>query len=100
MKNARPLLSRVSFSTNVRRWPLGSSMKVLMRMPSRVHRTTSRSVASTVSRTGGYEKNGSGMPGSKWAVGSPSVTMMICLVPGWRDRSRRLIWKPCCMLVP
>ena len=32
---------------------VASSMNVLMRMPSRVQRTTSRNVASTVSRTGG-----------------------------------------------
>ena len=40
------------------------------------------------------------MPGSKWAVGSPSVIMMICFVPPWRASMRRLSMKPCCMFVP
>src|SRR4030095_2294244 len=35
------------------------------------------------------------------AVGSPSVTMMICLLPPFcRPSSRRASWKPACMLVP
>ncbi len=40
------------------------------------------------------------MPVSKWAVGSPSVIMMICFVPIWRASSWRLSRNACCMFVP
>ena len=40
------------------------------------------------------------MPASKWAVGSPSVIMMICLVPVWRASIWRLSRNVCCMFVP
>src|SRR5438128_29799 len=65
-------------------------MKVLMRMPSRVQRATSVRVASTVSGTGGYWKKASPWL-MMWAVGSPSVILMICLVPLWRRSMRRLL---------
>src|SRR2546428_9120623 len=64
-------------------------MNVLIVMPSRVQRTTSRSVSSKVRRVGGYENRGMGLPGSKCAVGSPSVIRMICLfLP--RERESRV----------
>ena len=39
-------------------------------------------------------------PGGKWAVGYPSVIMMICLVPDCRASIRRLSRNACCMFVP
>ncbi len=72
-----------------------------MVMPSRVQRTTSRSVSSKVRFVGGYENRGMGLPASKCAVGSPSVIRITCLfLPRERARSPRAVSKACCMFVP
>ena len=63
-----------------------------------MQRGTSFSVSSNVRRVGGKRSRASLL--SSWAAGSPSVIMMICLLPPFcRPRSRES-WKPWCMLVP
>ena len=70
-----------------------------MRMPSRVQRITSLSVSSIVTGDGGYWKYAS--PSSMWAVGSPSVTMITCLVPDLAgEHACRASSSACCMFVP
>src|SRR5258708_28088585 len=76
-------------------------MNVLIVMPSRVQRTTSRSVSSNVRFVGGYENRGTGLPSSKWAVGSPSGIKRICLFfPRERDRRVRAGEEACCIFLP
>ncbi len=57
----------------------------------------------TVSAVGGYWKSTVKPPapsGMMCAVGSPSVIMMICLVPARCASIRRASMSPCCMFVP
>ena len=78
---------------------VSSSMNTLIVTPARDRRMASWSVSRIVSGTGGQEKNTSSP--SRCAVGSPSVTMMTCLVArGWSASSLPARWNACCMFVP
>ncbi|GIU99883.1 MAG: hypothetical protein KatS3mg014_1499 [Actinomycetota bacterium] len=78
---------------------LPSSMKTFSVTPARARRTASARVSSIVRGTGGQEKNDRSP--SRWAVGSPSVTMITCRAAlGCSARSRPARWNAWCMFVP
>jgi hypothetical protein len=83
---------RVMRSTKARSGGLSSSMNVLMTMPWRVTRSTSRNVSLAARTLMPPKESGHShcsRPPWKYAVGWPSVTMIMCrLRAGCRARSR------------